>query len=226
MKKKIIFALSGLVPLPGLFSKDPTLLIYSLFVFAFFLRLKFVSFISKINLSAASKFALLVILSGFLTETFAWLGEFLQRAPEPKLLHPQLIPDLISSVGFYGSWAVAWILLLKRYQFTLPQVFILQGLYGVLIEQRGAVFLTGLSGMPLGLIFWLYVFLVYGSAIGLPYLLTKDQFISQGKSNSKFKYLPAFILMFVSSLVILMIWGLLTGWFLPQPKPIWESPLW
>ena len=47
----------------------------------------------------------------------------------------------------------------------MRQIFCAQGAFGVLIEQRGAIFLGGLAIMPFGLVLWIYVFLVYGSVV-------------------------------------------------------------
>lgn len=227
ISKARLFVLSGFIPILNLLArKDPSLLIYSFFVFVFILRSRFVPLVSKIQLSATIKLVVLIIMSGFLTETFVWLGEYLQRTPEPKMLHPQLIPDLIRSVGFYGSWAVGWALLLKRYKFTIAQVFIMQGLYGIFIEQQGAVFIIGQSTMPFGLLIWLYVFLVYGATASLPFLLLGNQLIFEQQRDSRIKYVLALIVILISSVLVFTLWGLLTNWLLPEPKSIWQSPLW
>jgi len=56
--------------------------------------------------------------------------------------------------------------LTRRRRFSLAEVFIVQGVYGIFIEQQGAVFLKGLQVMPLGFVPWRYVFVIYGSAAG------------------------------------------------------------
>lgn len=36
-------------------------------------------------------------------ESSAWLREYIKNSPEPTLLHPQLIPDLIMGTSFYAA---------------------------------------------------------------------------------------------------------------------------
>lgn len=221
----ILLALSGFIPLLLLLRKDPTLLIYSLFVLSYFLRDKFVSRTNKIILPKSLKFFVLVSFSAFIVEIFAWLESYLNRNPNPPLLHPQLFADLISAVGFYGSWVIAWLVLMKFFKYSLKEVFVIQGLYGIFIEQQGAVFLQGLTN-PLGVIWWVYVFLVYGSVIGIAYLPVRDEFFQEERSNHWIKYPLAFVFIFISTLVVSTVWTILVGGFLPQPKPIWEHPFW
>lgn len=125
-KRKVFFAFSGLFPLLFLLGSPPdtTLLIYSLFVLAYFLRDPIVNFVRCISIPALVKFILLVLTAGLITEFFAWLGEYLARSPEPVLLHPQLIPDLILGFAFYLAVAIAWSLVLRFYRFSLFQIFV------------------------------------------------------------------------------------------------------
>jgi hypothetical protein len=116
------------------------------------------------------RYLVLMLLVGFLTEALAWIGNFLAREETPALLHPQLLYDLLLSPGIHGAWAVGWILATRRWRFSVAEVFVIQGIYGVFVEQQGAVFLQGWRALPLGVVLWLYVFVVYGAAAGLAYL--------------------------------------------------------
>ena len=174
----LAFIASGAVPLLALCGAppDPMLLIYSVFVGAWVLRRRVSIFppgrfaVGRLPGPVWLRYFMLMVLVGFLTETLAWAGNYLARAEQPALLHPQLLYDLLLSPGIYAAWALGWIVLTRRWRFSLTDVFIIQGVYGVFIEQQGAVFLKGLAVMPLGLVLWLYVFVVYGSAAGLAYL--------------------------------------------------------
>jgi hypothetical protein len=172
-------------------------------------------------------FWLSVLGVGAVTECLAWTDNYLKCAPAPGLMHPQLIPDLIFGVGFYTSWAIAWLWLLRRYRFTLREVFVTQGLYGVLIERTGGIFLAGLLTMPLGLVLWLYVFLVYGSTIGIPYNHFESGLRTDGTGGRR-KYVVALLALFLAIVPIGGAWGLLvSGVGLVPPKgPICERPLW
>lgn len=230
-KVRIIFAISGIVPLLSLLNKppDPTLLIYSLFVLIYFLRDFILKILNKVTfLPVPAKFLILTIIAGLIAEIFAWYGNFVKCDPKPALLHPQLFPDLIAGVGLYFSWAIAWIILFKRFRFSLLQAFIVQGIYGVFVEQYGAIFIQGLISMPIGLLFWLYVFLVYGSITGISYALVGNELTHYRQKESRLKYLLALILLLASSFAISAIWGVITKvlGLIPEQKPICGNPFW
>ena len=153
-----LFVLSGLLPILALLNPqpDPTPLIYSIFVLTYVIRRRSASISEEARASTWS-FGLAIV--GY--------GNFVKCAPQPALMHPQLLPDLALGIAFYGGWAIAWVVLLRYFSFSLRQVFCAQGAFGVLIEQRGAIFLSGLAVMPFGLVLWTYVFLVYGSVVGI-----------------------------------------------------------
>ena len=174
------------------------------------------------------RFWLSVVGAGAITECLAWTDNFLKCAEAPGLMHPQLLPDLIHGVGFYSTWAIAWLWLLRRYRFTLRQIFVTQGIYGILIEQNGQIFLAGLAMMPVGLVFWLYVFLVYGSTIGIPYNRYESSLLRDDTGGGRRKYLVALLALFLVIVPVGAGWSLaVTGLGLNPPKgPICERPLW
>lgn len=223
-----LFILSGLVILSTiLFSSPSPLLMYPLFVAVMVFRQPLSNLVAKIALSDNWKFILLTALAGYILETLAWMNNFFQKNPNPTLLHPQLIPNLILSTGLYAPWAITWLLLFKKYHFSLWQIIIVQGLYGVLLEQRGAVFLQGLMTMPLGLLFWAYVFIAYGFTMGSVYALFEGKLL-QGQSNSWTKYPLALTAIAVITLLIFFTWGFLVNavGLIPKPGSITERPFW
>lgn len=227
---KIFFILSGAVPLLGLLTPKPfvTLLIYSLFVVTFFLRNRLKPLIRFLPFKPPVKFLLLVVLSSWIMETLAWLTNFLAKEPSPALFHPQLIPNLLLATGAYAGWAIVLSFLLRRYSFSLREVFVLFGLYGVIFEQNGAILLQGLMAFPVGLLFWLLIFLIYGSTAGLAYLLVEDEMRKESQRQSKFKYLFTLLLIFAASKLIFTLWWLVLKLLnlLPTPRPIWQFPFW
>jgi hypothetical protein len=84
----------------------------------------------------------------------------------------------------------------------------------------------GLTTFPLGIVLWLYVFVVYGSIIGIAYILMQKNIQTKNLSSPFYKYLVVVVLLFVSTIGVFVMWEFLTGWFLPDPKPIWLYPLW
>lgn len=226
--KNTLLLISGLVPLLGLFSPTPDLvpLVYSVFVVTYFLapiRKLFV----WIPLNKSLKFATVTLITSLgLLELPSWIGEFLNCSPNPALLHPQLIPDLLLGVFFYLGWPLAWILVFKKYHFNVGEIFTTQGLFGVFIEQQGAIFLQGLTSFPVGLIWWVYVFVVYGSTMAIGFLLgwgeTKDS-----RSSGKLKYILALALITVFTLGFSILGSVIlySVGFISDPKPICQFPL-
>ena len=227
----LLLGLSALLPLPGLLAAphDTMLPIYTLFVAAVFLRRPLEAAAGRVRLPRGWAFGLLVLASGLLTETLAWLSSYLSRAPEPALLHPQLAYDLLLSPVVYGGWALAWPLLMRRWRFSLAEVFVIQGLYGILLEQDGLILRQGLASMPWGLVLWAYVFLVYGSAIGLAYLPFEKHYASGDRRRDWARLPIALGATLVATVVASLSWMAvlsLLGVSIPPPRPIVEAPLW
>lgn len=221
---KTFLIITAFLPFLGLFSPtpDPLPLIYSLFVLGYLFKEK----ISTMNFNLI--FPLFVLFVGLFTEALAWGNNYFAKRASPALFHPQLIFDLLIGVAMYGAWAFCWGILIKRFRYSILEVFTIQGLYGVLLEQKGLIFIQGLLHLPLGFLMWLYVFVVYGSIIGLAFILAGGS-NSQTTSNSKWtKYPLTLILLLVVSIIMLIGWGWLVnslGW-IPKAQPIWQRPFW
>ena len=218
---RILFGVSGVLVLLGCIDL-PVLLPYPLFVLAYFRGW-------RLPIKGAPVMRLLVsTLACTLTLEFgAWLDSYLKNSPEPALFHPQLIPDLTLAAGFYAAWWLTWWLMLRRYHFTAAQVFITTGLYGVLIEQEGKVFLAGLQNMPLGLLLFLFVFVAYGSTMALAFWLVRDDFTSA--REHWLKYILAWLGLLVFSYATSFVWGLMLQIFNFNPVkkfPMRDHPFW
>lgn len=223
---QILFALSGIIPLLG--GINP-LLTYSFFVLGFFLRSRLIPIVKAIPFSPSLKFVgLTIFISLFTLELFSWVSEYLEGNEEVALLHPQLIPDMLLAFGFYSGIALAWFVLLRFFRFSLLQVFMTQGIYGVVIEQDGALFLQGLTSMPAGFYWWLYVALGYASPLAIAYMLTQNSDGNQQKRSHWIKFLVAIILLYMCTKLTFALWALLLQGigFIPEPKSILEYPLW
>lgn len=218
---KILFAISGVLVLLGCFD-SPVLLPYPLLVLAYFLNWRL-----PVKGKPFVRLVIATYLSTLILESGAWLNEYIRNNPEPALFHPQLIPDLIMGIGFYAAWWLTWGLVLRKYHFTTAQVFITTGLYGVLMEQQGKIFLVGLQSMPAGLLLWAFVFLAYGSTMALAFYLVRDDFT--GGRDHWLKYPLAWLGLFFFSFATSLVWGLVLQvlHFNPPPKfPMKDHPLW
>lgn len=220
-RQKFLFAVSGLLVLIVCIN-SPVLLPYPLFVLAYLLNW-------RLPIKGSPEFRLLIstLCCTFLLETSAWLDNFIRNNPDPPLFHPQLIPDVLIGIGVYLAWWLTWWLVSRRYHFTIRQVFLVTGLYGIFLEQEGAVFLAGLATMPLGFVLWLFVAVAYGSTMALAFFLVRDSFTAE--RESRWKYPITMITLFVVTYGTAFIWGimLLALDFLPAPKlPMQDYPLW
>lgn len=229
MKKvgKILFLFSGILALASLLGEPGPLAVYGIFVVVYFLKTPLSRFVANLPWPVSFKFALLTLFFslGFL-EFLSWYGNYHKCSPNPPLLHPQLGADMILAFAFYGGWVISWLLIVRFFNFSLLEVFITQGIYGVVIEQNGAILLQGLATFPAGLILWIYVFLAYSSPLAIAYLLAENQIKKKGKSNMVIKYLIVLALLYLINMPIGFVWDKVVGSLIPPKMPICEKPLW
>ncbi|MGQ0637731.1 MAG: hypothetical protein ACT4QC_24400 [Planctomycetaceae bacterium] len=198
------------------------LLPYCLLVLAYFLGWR----LPRIG-PPAVQLLLAMYSCSFILEFCAWLGSYIENDPDPKLLHPQLFPDLILAVGYYLSWWVTWWLALRTFRFTPLEVFITGGLYGVVIEQQGAVLKEGWRTFPGGLLLWLFVFVAYGATMALAVYLVRDSF--RASRDHWIKYPLAWAGLFAFTAATCFVWDVLIDWLriIPDRKlPMRKHPLW
>lgn len=232
--RSVLFVVSGLVPLLGLVQPpcDTTLLIYSCFVAAWYARPWLARSVDALPGSPAIKLVGLFIVSGSLTETFAWASNYFKAAPEPALFHPQLLVDLALGIGFYGAWAAGWLLAGRWFRFSLGEMFWVTGVQGIVFEQLGAVFLAMIRTLTtnplLALLMGVYVLAVHGSAVGLAMAPVAQHFDSPSKSNHWVRFPIVMVLMvglaFLGTWLVAVVWLPFGG--LPPKQSIVTHPLW
>ena len=234
MWKRFLFPVSVLIPLLGLLAYPPETmaLLYSIFGLVFLFRKDARNLYKHVPGPDAFKLVVLFLLTGVLTESLAWTNNYVKAAEEPALFHPQLIPDVIIGVGFYGGWALAWLIVLRCYRFTVPEAFIITGLQGIFFEQLGAVFLVMLTismqNPFASLFFGVYVFAVHGSIVGIALSPVIDETKSAARSSHWMRFPVAVILMvglaFTGCAIVNWVADLFGG--LPPRQSIVEHPLW
>lgn len=101
-------------------------------------------------------------------ELIAWFLNYIECRDPAQLLHPQLLPDLLFATIFYSTSALTWYFLLKRHNYSLLQIFFLQGLIGIIVEQGGVVIISLISN-PASIFLALFVLAFYGSPALLAY---------------------------------------------------------
>jgi hypothetical protein len=232
--RKGLLVASGVVPFLGLLGRPPdtALLIYSCLVLAVIFRRLLVAAANALPVSPTLQLFGWFLISGALTETFAWLNNYLKSAEHPAVFHPQLLVDLLIGVGFYGGWAAAWRTAFRWFRFELWESFVITGLQGIFFEQLGAVFVAMVRALPanplLSLLMGVYVFAVHGSAVGLAMVPILPQF-DQGNRSRHWVRFPIVIgLMVAFAFAGCWLIGVLALPFggLPPKRSIVEHPLW
>lgn len=193
------------------------------------------------------RFVLTVLLSVGIMESLDWARYYYTGVAVPPLYHPQLIPNLLLAATIGVGWALAWYLVSRRYPFTLLQVFVIHGLYGVLTEENGAILAKGGENLPESAIFWGYTFLIYGAMMALAYLPYREVFAhipfifktetenkasndhqADPRQDSLLKYVIILPALYLMSRITYFVLGAILVFLnlLPDPASIFDRPYW
>jgi hypothetical protein len=173
----------------------PVLAIFPLFLFVYTIQ-------SRIQLNLTHfywKYITLGLACGLFTEFLAVLDNLDSPLEERILFHPDPAVDLLLGVGFYFCIAVIWGILVKKYAFTEKSILVIGGIWGVIVEQDMAVLLSPLQVGVVGFLFYVFVFLVYGPFMAIPYVFFKKEFNQVERKERKFRHVVlAFVMLFVA----------------------------
>lgn len=102
-------------------------------------------------------------------------------------MHRELAWDLTLTAPWYLLWMIFWFRLIKKYDYSLTEAFVLAGVHGLIIEGLINAPILALIGLPLFIA-------LYGCFFIVPYLLMKNDFneqqhISLGK-KIKLSFIP------------------------------------
>jgi len=180
----------------------------------------------------AVRLGLLFFFAGIGLEILAWLGSYLISDPQPFLMHPQLVPDLLLATGFYGGMALGWMTLCVWWEFSVRAAFITVGTWGLLIEQQGRAIIAigeALSTVPFqASILALQVFAVYGAIGGTAHLVASPRGYGHSRRRAWLKYPAAMAALtfgaYLGTGIVVQIANWLGG--LPPPGDIRARPLW
>ncbi len=101
-------------------------------------------------------------IGGLLTEVFAIGGNVAKPPAERILMHPHPAVDLVFGIFYYGLFMGLWLILRRRWGFSVKNVFLVSGLFGIATEQGGAI-VKGMATDPvLGSLTAFLVSSVYG----------------------------------------------------------------
>ncbi|QDV25255.1 hypothetical protein [Aureliella helgolandensis] len=240
--KRALLCLSFAIPLLGLASSPPETmaLLYSLFGLVWIFRSRLRRLYDRVSVSRSVKVVVLFLAAGMTTEVLAWSNNYLKAVEQPALFHPQLIPDLMIGLGFYGGWAFAWLVALQWFRFSVAEAFVVTGFQGIFFEQLGAVFLLMVAMFAttpvVSVVLGFYVFLVHGSivAIALTPVLRENTVTGAGSTvrseqSSHWARYPVVIVLMVAlafaGCAMVELTATLFGG-LPEKKSIVEHPFW
>lgn len=206
MHKKILLFLVGL-SLGVVFLKigQPMLVIFALFLITLSFDKYLQELSQKIKVSKCTKLLFLAVIVGLLTESLAFWNNLELSNDEimrlNRLYSPYLYADLLIGFGHYIPLAFLWCFLLRKVTFSIKEIFIVMGVFGILFEGSGIVFATF---KPL---IWLYAFLVHGSYLSIIFIVLRDEIIVRGKRMKPFwkKYALGFLVS-VATVIPFLIW--------------------
>jgi hypothetical protein len=165
-------------------------------------------------------------------ELFSWFLNFRSCAKDPALMHPQLVWDLFLSAFFYFGLCMGWLILFQKHHFRIRELFILQGLVGILLEQYGKVIDLIIKNPIMGIIAAIYIFFVYGAAAGLSGYLYVKSGGTLGVAKSNFlqwrKYIPALVILVIGMVLSMVAFAWIDTAIplnlTPDKYPICERP--
>ena len=174
---------------------------FPIFVIAYFLR-KHLSRLGNLNMKLITKYVIVGVIIGLAIEFLAIIATQSIPYGQRELFHQAPIPDLILALGYYATLMLGSYFILKRYKYSLKEFFILGGIFGLIFEAYGQVFLSVIQGNFLG---GIYVFLSYSSLIALPYMIFEKEFEKDKtpKKSSKLKYIKSLLILALFHLIFL-----------------------
>jgi len=167
--KILLLVFIGLIVALALLLNDFMLPIFPLFLLIWMF---FPNHVEEIDWSKKKSFIFYLItgtIVGLITELLA-IFDNLKFPPEERVcFHPDPVTNIVLAIFYYFPIFFFAAIILHKYKMTEINVFLIGGIYGICTEQ---LFLILLS---FNLLYWFYVFLVYGSFITIPYTIFKNR---------------------------------------------------
>jgi len=152
---------------------------------------------------------------GLLTEVFAVLNNRSLPPEQRILLSPDPFRDLVYGVFYYLFFVAAWYLLLRLAAYSKREVFVLSGIFGILTEETGQVFLRVFTVPGIGVLYALVVATVYGIFPALAYTVSEEK-LPVGRSQ------PALVRYPAAAVVLFLEWAVYGLAVLPLLKKVLE----
>lgn len=172
VKRPLLGLLAGGLVLAGLGS--PMLLIFPMWIAVYLFRDRLAGLAARVPRDYG--FLVAVVGFGMLTETFAIVQNLSRPASERILLDPEPAKDLVFALVYYSAVGVTWLALLRWRAYSRLDVFVVTGVFGIVVEQLGAVLVSILTAPLLGALYAVFVAFVYGLFPMLGLMVAGDGF--------------------------------------------------
>jgi len=209
--RKYMLGVSGILLTAIAIPENPMLLIFPMWIFTYLGRVTIRKALRGLPLWAT--FIGAGVFFGLLTEIYA-IAENWSLSPEQQiLLSPNPVHDLLFGAFYYFLLIATWYLLVRKLTYSKKEIFLITGLFGILTEEGGQVFIRIFTAPIIGLPYALIISLVYGIFPMLAYMISEEKI--EGRPNSRFA-----IRFFVASLVLFLQWAFYGLLILPALKAV------
>ncbi len=193
MKRVLLWALGIFLTIAGI-SKNPMLLIFPMWIFTYLKREPLRRLVRGMPLSVS--FIGFGLLFGMLTEIFAIVNNRHLPPEQRILLSPVPVLYLVYGIVYYLMLIVTWFVLIKALTYSKSEVFVISGIYGILTEEVGQVFLRIFTVPVIGLLYALIVSFVYGIFPMLAYMLSEEKLTTTRRQSLLVRFLIAAVALF------------------------------
>jgi hypothetical protein len=205
--KRTLLFIAGIVLTIFFAITFPMALIFPLWIFVALYRAPLKSMFA----GREGKFLLAGMVFGLLIEVFAILDNIGEPVSvrEVTLFHPQALPDMMVAFFYYLSLIGVWYLFLRKVALPPVAVMIIGGLFGVIVEQQGAMLRAIAEHGLVGVLMATFVFFVHGLYPMLAYQLTYENF-SPDRTPPRWWHWPlAFAVLWLGALLFMLPGGAL-----------------
>ena len=208
-----LYVMAFLMTIRGITS-NTMLLIFPMWIVAELNRDRLHRLVRNVPLSVA--FVGSGLFFGLLTEVFAVLNN-LHLPPEKRILiSPDPVLDLTYGIVYYAMLVGTWYVLVRGFTYSRPEVFVLSGIYGIMTEEGGQVFLRIFQTPIVGLLYALVVSFVYGIFPMLACMVSEEKLAYRRRSN-------LFVRLAVAPLALFLEWAVYGLLVLPTMKRVFEG---
>lgn len=194
MKKYLLWLLGVVLTLLDI-SRNPMLLIFPMWLFTYLSREPLRRLVRGVPLSVS--FIGFGLFFGLLTEVFAILNNR-QLPPEQRiLLSPNPWLDLVYGVFYYLMLIATWYGLIRAFTLSKTEVFVITGMYGIMTEEVGQVFLRIFRVPVIGLLYAVIISFVYGIFPMLAYMVSEEKLVTPKRGNLLIRFLAAAVALFL-----------------------------